>query len=109
MDERVIDGGTPVGLLKRKKTGGRQRGTPNKRTLERQTAIAAIKASGRDPVSFFADLLKNEDVPLDLRFAAAKELAPYVHPKLASIEARTGGLSHEDRLEELRQLMDEDD
>jgi hypothetical protein len=59
------------------------------------------QASGRSPVDFFTDLLKNEEVPLELRFSAAKELAPYVHPKLASVEARTGGKTHEQRLEEL--------
>jgi hypothetical protein len=53
----------------------------------------------------FADLLKNESAPLELRFAAAKELAPYVHPKLASIEARGGGQSHEDRLAKLQRLL----
>jgi NAD(P)-dependent dehydrogenase (short-subunit alcohol dehydrogenase family) len=56
------------------------------------------KASGKDPISFFADLLRNEEAPLDLRFQAAKELAPFVHPKLASVEARIGGQTHEDRL-----------
>jgi hypothetical protein len=37
----------------------------------------------------------------DLRFASAKELAPFVHPKLSSIEARVGGASHGDRLQRL--------
>jgi hypothetical protein len=104
----IIDGVRPDGLPKRKKTGGRQKGTPNRRTVERQAAIQAIKASGCDPMTFFADLLKNEDAPLDLRFAAARELAPSTHPKLSSVEARTGGKSHEDRLEELRRLAEDD-
>ena len=68
--------------------GGRKKGTPNKRTAERQAVLAAIKASGKDPISFFADLLRNEQAPLELRFQAAKELAPYTHPKLTSIESR---------------------
>jgi hypothetical protein len=50
-------------------------------------------------VTFFSGLLKNEDAPLDLRFQAAKELAPYGHPKLTSIEARSGGMGHEEWLE----------
>jgi hypothetical protein len=37
-------------------------------------------------------LLQNEATPSNLRFQAAKELAPYVHPKLACIEARSGGM-----------------
>jgi hypothetical protein len=88
----------PVRVHRRPKTGGRKAGTPNKRTVERHRAIEAIKASGKDPLSFFGDLLRNEAAPLDLRFQAARELAPYVHPKLSSVEARTGGQTHEDRL-----------
>ena len=74
------------------------KGTPNKRTLERQGLLATIRASGNDPISFFSDLLQNETAPLELRFEAAKELAPYVHPKLTSIEASAGGMGHEERL-----------
>ena len=88
----------------RRKRGGRKKGSRNKRTLERAKAIEAIKASGNDPISFFADLLRNESAPLDLRFQAAKELAPFVHPKLSSIEARSGGKTHEERLAELRRM-----
>src|SRR5262245_30348734 len=95
---------SPGVLPRRRKTGDRKKGTPNMRTVERQRAIEAIKASGKDPVSFFADLLRNESAPLELRFQAAKELAPFVHPKLSSIEARTGGATHEDRLEQLQKL-----
>src|SRR5262245_12151140 len=98
---------SPGVLPRRRKTGGRKKGTPNKRTVERQRAIEAIKASGRDPVSFFADLLRNENAPLELRFQAAKELAPFVHPRLASVEARTGGATHEDRLAEVQRLLED--
>jgi hypothetical protein len=38
---------------------------------------------GRDAITFFSELLRNEEAPLELRFQAAKELAPYVHPKLS--------------------------
>jgi hypothetical protein len=64
-------------------------------------ALQELRATGKDPIAFFADILRNEDAPLELRFQAAKELAPYSHPKLASIEARTGGQSHEVRLRAL--------
>jgi hypothetical protein len=100
---------TPPGVLPRRpKHGGRKKGTPNKSTVARQRAIEAIRASGKDPVTFFADQLRNEDAPLELRFQAAKELAPFVHPKLASIEARTGGQTHEDRLRQLETLLADD-
>ena len=81
------------------------KGTPNKRTLERQGLLATIRASGNDPISFFSDLLQNETAPLELRFEAAKELAPYVHPKLTSIEASAGGMGHEERLAMLTEMM----
>src|SRR5262245_5445371 len=84
-------------LRPRKKTGGRKKGSKNKRTLERAKAIDAIKASGQDPMTFFSELLRNESAPLELRFQAAKELAPYVHPKLSSVESRPGTMSHEER------------
>jgi hypothetical protein len=71
--------------------------------------MADLKFSGRDPVAFFAEILRNEAAPLDLRFAAARELAPYMHAKLCSIEARNAGKSHEDRLEELRRMANEDE
>src|SRR5262245_51987416 len=103
MSKKVETGTT----LRRPKTGGRKKGTPNKRTLERQHLIATIKASGKDPMSFFSDLLQNEAAPLDLRFQAAKELAPYVHPKLQSIEARAGGQTHEERLAMLRRMLED--
>ena len=106
--DQMVDGGKPICLPRRGKTGGRQKGTPNKRTVERQAAIEAIKASGRNPMAFFADPLGNEQAPLELRFQAAKKLAPYTHPKLSSIEARTGGKTHEQRLEELTK-MEEDE
>jgi hypothetical protein len=107
--EEIIDGVRSVGLSKRKRTGGRQKWTQNKRTIERQAAIQAIQASGKSPMAFFADILGNEQAPLELRFQAAKELAPFVHPRLASTESRSGGMSHEGRLEQLRELLSDDD
>lgn len=94
---------------KRKKTGGRKAGTPNKRTIERRTALQAIRASGKDPISFFADLLANEDLPIELRFQAAKELAPYMHPRLSAVEAVNGAKTHEQRLDELTRMIAEHD
>jgi hypothetical protein len=87
---------------------GRQKGTRNKKTVERAKLLAELKVDGTDPVSFFASILKNDTAPLDLRFAAAKELAPFVHPKLASVESRPGGKSHEDRLEELQSMLSDE-
>ena len=92
-------------MLHRRKRRGRKPSSKNKRTIEREKAVATITASGADPVTFFSDLLKNEDAPLDLRLQVAKELAPYGHPKLTSIEARSGGMDHEERLEKLKAML----
>lgn len=61
-----------------------------------------------DPMAFFTSILRNDNAPYDQRVLAAKELLPYAHPKLSSIEARTGGKSHEDRLTELQDMIGPD-
>jgi hypothetical protein len=83
-------------------------GTPNKRTAALRAAIADLLGPGSDPRTFFAAILRNAGAPLELRFAAAKALAPFMHPKLSSIEARTGGKTHEDRLREAQRLLSDD-
>lgn len=89
----------------RAKTGGRAAGVPNKKTVKRQQIIENLKASGKDPLSFFGDILSNEEAPFSVRFDAAKEMLPYMHPRLASIESRRGGMTHEERLEKARQML----
>jgi hypothetical protein len=70
------------------KTGGRRKGTPNKATAERQEEIAA---SGLTPLEFMLTEMRNEDNPKDVRMEAAKAAAPYVHPKLSSVDATVSG------------------
>jgi hypothetical protein len=65
------------------KTGGRKRGTPNKRTTELQ---ARIRATGMMPLDFMIAVMRNAKAPLELRFEAARQAAPYVHPRLTAIE-----------------------
>jgi hypothetical protein len=52
-------------------------------------------------------LLRNPDAPHEEKKWAVAQMFPYSHPKLNSIEARTGGQTHEDRLEQLRQLLED--
>jgi hypothetical protein len=84
---------------------GRKKGTKNKATLAREALLAEMKVDTTDPASFFMSLLKNPETRLDLKIMAAKELMPFAHPKLTSIEARAGTKSHEDRLEELQAML----
>jgi hypothetical protein len=91
-----------------KKYGGRKKGTPNKVTVQKAELIKQLVPDGSDPITFWMQLLKDPNTPLDIRMIAARDVAPYRHPKLASIEARTGGKTHEQRLAEL-QRMEEDE
>ncbi len=88
------------------KTGGRKKGTPNKVTLWHRQMLERMKVDGRDPMSFAMSILQNEEAPFAERKWACEQLFPYSHPKLSSVEARIGGLTHEDRLERLRGMAD---
>lgn len=88
---------------------GRKKGSLNKATERKLGYIENVRVSGKDPITFFADILRDEAMPLDIRMVAAKELAPYMHPKLSSIEARNGMRSHEERLQAMRKLLDENE
>ena len=96
--------GRPKGLPK---TGRRKKGSLNKVTLALRAALDQMKVDRTDPMSFFISIMRNPDAPFEEVKAAARELFPYSHPKLASVEARTGGKSHEERLEELQRLEGE--
>lgn len=67
------------------KTGGRQKGTPNKRTAATAKAAALIEA-GESPLEFLTNVFRDVDTPLDVRVDAAKSAAPYVHARLSSID-----------------------
>lgn len=62
---------------------GRPRGAPNRKTRELQQAVAA---SGITPLDFMLSVMRNEAADLAERLEAAKSAAPYVHPKLATID-----------------------
>jgi hypothetical protein len=62
---------------------GRRPGTPNSVTAARE---AEVKASGLTPLDYMIKMLRDEDAEPKDRMWAAEKAAPYVHPKLASIE-----------------------
>jgi hypothetical protein len=62
---------------------GRKPGSATKRT--REIADRAADA-GLTPLDYMLGLLRDESLPPDMRFEAAKAAAPYVHPKLATTE-----------------------
>ena len=69
------------------KTGGRQRGTPNKRTLGLQMGLVAAgaqpelaeKPPRQLPLDFLLEVMGDESQPIATRVDAAKAAAPYVH------------------------------
>lgn len=61
------------------KTGGRQRGTPNKATATREAEIAA---AGLTPLEYMLSLMRDAGADEAKRLDAAKAAAPYVHPRL---------------------------
>jgi hypothetical protein len=85
----------PKGLPK---TGGRQTGVANRRT--REIADAAIK-QGLTPLEYMLAVLRDETVDPERRDEMAKAAAPYLHPRLASVEAKVAVTGHEAALDEL--------
>lgn len=70
------------------KRGGRKKGTPNKATLKREAEIAE---SGLTPLDYMLTMLRDVNAKMEDRMWAAEKAAPYVHPKLASVN-HTGSL-----------------
>ena len=63
--------------------GGRAKGAPNNKTAAK---IAAIEASGLTPLDFMLQVLRDDNNELPIRMDAAKNAAPYVHPKRSPID-----------------------
>src|SRR5215472_10077595 len=69
------------------KTGGRQKGTPNKRTLGLRMGLVAAgaplelaeKPLRQQPLDFLLDVMADESQPITTRVDAAKAAAPFVH------------------------------
>jgi hypothetical protein len=80
------------------KTGGRRKGVANKRT--REIADAAIM-QGLTPLEYMLAVLRDETVEPERRDEMAKAAAPYLHPRLASVEAKVAITGHEAALAEL--------
>jgi hypothetical protein len=83
---------------KRKKHGGRQRGTLNKRSLVKiadAKARAAEMAIGRHekPLDFLLEVMGTVDLPLKIRMHAAEKALPFMHYRLISNENLNGTMN----------------
>lgn len=67
---------------------GRPRGSRSLKTADR---LAAIEAAGITPLDYLLNIMRDDGQDKIVRLDAAKAAAPYVHPKLANIEATHKG------------------
>lgn len=63
--------------------GGRPKGVPNKASIARQIKVAR---GGITPLDYLLKIMRDEAETPTVRLDAAKAVAPYVHPKLASVQ-----------------------
>ena len=66
-----------------RKTGGRHKGTANKRTLQ---AAELLEELCCDPIRGIAEIAANTEHPIELRARMYAELAHYVYPKRKAID-----------------------
>jgi hypothetical protein len=75
----------PRGSKPGERRGGRQRGTLNKKTVLRNAAISAATCDPNiSPRDFMLGLMRNCDLPVADRFAAAQAALPLVHAKVST-------------------------
>jgi hypothetical protein len=73
-------------MAKGRKTGGRKKGTRNKRTVAQMEMDASI--DGDTPLAYLLAILRDKRQPQERRMWAAVAAAPFMHSKLKSIEYR---------------------
>jgi hypothetical protein len=86
--------------------GGRQKGTINRTTQE---LVTAVRKEGITPLDYLLRVMRDPNESAERRFAAASTAAPYLHPRLASVEARIETalvvMSPEERRQRARQAI----
>lgn len=95
--------------------GGRQKGTPNKKTVEIQERVKKFMeqmgVKNFDPLMALAGIAVDKATPLKLKVEALKEIAQYMHPKRRAVEV-TGEQTiniqeKEKKIKELDDLINE--
>jgi hypothetical protein len=97
----------PKGSKPGERRGGRQKGTLNKLTVERQMrAIAGFKAAvvtGELPLDVMLRRMHGDTTITDRQFEAAVAAAPYIHPRMAVMAVQS--VPELDPLEEARRAQ----
>jgi hypothetical protein len=65
------------------KTGGRQKGSRNKASAAK---VKAVAATGETPLDYMLRVMRDTGAEYDRRDEMAKAAAPYIHPKLATVQ-----------------------
>ena len=88
------------------KTGGRQKGSRNKRTLAREALLRRVDAgsNGPDPLQFLLSVMSDTQMPLAMRLDAAVKVAPFYHPKLRAVVHVNEGMGKTSIEELLKQI-----
>jgi hypothetical protein len=68
-------------MARGRKTGGRKKGTRNRRTIAQREIIA----SGMSPLEFLCSVYRDPKQSMARRIESAKCAAPYFHPKLTAV------------------------
>jgi hypothetical protein len=72
----------PRGSKPGERRGGRQKGTPNKSTTQKEAALSAASADANiTPLQFLLGVMRDPQAPTDLRIRVARAAAPLVHGK----------------------------
>jgi hypothetical protein len=71
----------PSGSKPGERRGGRGRGTQNKKTLLKNAAINAAAKSNLSPLELLLTLMRQRDLPLQLRVTVAQQALPFAHCK----------------------------
>ncbi|WP_233127787.1 hypothetical protein [Acetobacter sp. DsW_059] len=73
-----------------KKQRGRPKGKVGQATMRRRALVErvekSLKSKGRTPLEIFAAVMGGDLSITEMQFEAAKAAAPYIHPKLSSVE-----------------------
>lgn len=83
--------------MKGAKTGGRSKGTPNKRTTDAQEIAERLQCDPFEVLCFFAKgdwkglgYQQKLSIPLEIRAKAAAEASKYLYPQRKAMEHTTG-------------------
>src|SRR5215467_7048496 len=72
----------PSGSKPGERRGGREPGTPNKKTVVKNAIInAATGSPDLSPLEFFLSLMRQEDLDLEVRIAVAQQALPFAHSR----------------------------